>query len=325
MTVPLTIWFNAGLPDSAMSILQSGVVPHRLLFAAQRNASNLTPGVHDPLLDQADIAYGQPDPQQIVETPRVKWIHLTTAGYTRYDTAAFRSAMNARGGVLTNSSHVYDEPCAQHLLAMILSLARRLPNALIDQRDHRGWPSRSLRATSYLLGDQTALIYGFGNIARRLVELLAPLHMNVIGVRRHPRGDEGIRVITPEEADALLPQADHVIDILPAAADTENFFHADRLARLKPTANFYNIGRGATVDQIALQVALETHKIAAAYLDVTTPEPLPGDHPLWHIPNCYITPHTAGGHTIEFERGVRHFLDNLHRYTAGHPLLNRVF
>lgn len=324
MTAPFTIWSNAGLPAAAMELLMANLGPHRIVFAGATNASNLTPGSRDPLLEQADIAFGQPDPQQVIDSPRLKWVHLNTAGYTRFDTPVLREAMKARGGVLTNSSSVFDEPCAEHLLAMMMSLTRRLPEALLDQTTTRNWPSRLLRDESRLLVGQTAIIYGFGAIARRLVELVAPLRMTVIGVRRRPRGDEGIRIVSTDQADALLSEADHVIDILPAAADTDGFFNAARLARIKRTAIFYNIGRGATVDQEALRVALQSKQIHAAYLDVTTPEPLPPDHPLWLQPNCFITPHTGGGHDSEFERGVRHFLDNLHRHSAGHPLVDRI-
>jgi phosphoglycerate dehydrogenase-like enzyme len=94
--------------------------------------------------------------------------------------------------------------------------------------------------------------------------------------------------------------------------------------RMKPTALFYNIGRGPTVDQAALQTALETNAIAGAYLDVTDPEPLPPDHPLWKLPNCWITPHTAGGHDDEFLRLFRHFLVNLRRFETGEPMLDRI-
>ncbi|HSV15830.1 MAG TPA: D-2-hydroxyacid dehydrogenase [Tepidisphaeraceae bacterium] len=324
MTDPLTIWLNAGLPERAMGVLQSNIAPHKLVIATQRNASNLVPGAADPLLEQADVAYGQPDPKQVVDCPRLKWIHLTTAGYTRYDSAPFREAMRARNTIVTNSSAVYDAPCAEHILAMMLSLARQLPQALDEQRNTRAWSSKPFRARSRLLDGQTAIIYGFGSIARRLVELLAPLRLNMVSVRRTVRGDETVRMVTATEADALLPQADHVIDILPAAEHTDGFFSAERLARIKRGAIFYNIGRGATVDQNALQSALQNGNLAAAYLDVTNPEPLPPDHPLWSLPNCFITPHTAGGSEDEFDRGVRHFLDNLHRFTAGHPLINRV-
>ena len=96
--------------------------------------------------------------------------------------------------------------------------------------------------------------------------------------------------------------------------------HIDR-----PTAAFYNIGRGTTVDQNgALLNALQSNKLAAAWLDVTDPEPLPPDHPLWTAANCHITPHTAGGHHDEFDRLVKHFLANLDRFTRGQELRDRV-
>jgi phosphoglycerate dehydrogenase-like enzyme len=93
---------------------------------------------------------------------------------------------------------------------------------------------------------------------------------------------------------------------------------------MKSDAVFYNIGRGQTVDQAALAEALNGGRLAGAYLDVTDPEPLPAGHALWTARNCYITPHTAGGHEDEFERLVRHFLENLARYERGEPLRDRV-
>ncbi len=93
---------------------------------------------------------------------------------------------------------------------------------------------------------------------------------------------------------------------------------------MKPEAIFYNIGRGTTVDQTALLSALESRRIAGAYLDVTEPEPLPIEHPLWSTPNCYITPHMAGGHATEFLRLVDHFLDNLQRFETREQLKDQV-
>jgi phosphoglycerate dehydrogenase-like enzyme len=94
---------------------------------------------------------------------------------------------------------------------------------------------------------------------------------------------------------------------------------------MKPGAVFYNIGRGTTVDQLALAEALEDGRLAAAWLDVTDPEPLPDDHPLWAAPNCHITPHTAGGHTNEGETLVLHFLENFRRFLANEALLDRIY
>jgi phosphoglycerate dehydrogenase-like enzyme len=325
-TMPLTIWCNAGLDADSAAALHRGVQPHRLIVSTA-SASNLVAGGADPQLEQADIAFGQPDPQQLIALPNLRWVHITSAGYTRYDTAEFRAAIAARNTSFTNSSSVYAEPCAQHVLAMIMAVARQLPAALDEQRTRRGWPSKAIRSNCYLLDEQMVLIYGLGAIGRRLAGLLAPLRMQIIGVRRSTAAaaGEAIRTVTPLDADALLPQADHVVNILPASPSTQHFFNADRLARMKPSAVFYNIGRGTTVDQAALLGVLQQERIAAAYLDVTDPEPLPPEHPLWTLPNCCITPHAAGGHRQEFQRLVHHFLANLRRFDQGKPLLDRLF
>ena len=127
------------------------------------------------------------------------------------------------------------------------------------------------------------------------------------------------------EVDAVLATADHVVNILPASEETKHFFDAARIARIKPGAYFYNIGRGDTVEQPALIRALEEGVLSGAYLDVMTPEPLPPEDPLWSAPNCFITSHTAGGHNTEFDRLVRHFLDNFERFTSGEKLEDIVY
>jgi phosphoglycerate dehydrogenase-like enzyme len=306
-----------------MRELKEGIAPHRLIVPEDRTM-NLVAGRPDPLVSQADVAFGQPDPRQVIELRNLRWVHLTTAGYTRYDTEAVRAALKSRGAALTNSSSVYDEPCAEHVLSMMLALARRLPQCWVDQSTTRPWRASEHRIRSHLLVGQRALILGFGAIARRLVQLLEPFRMNVIAVRRTVTGDEPIETHSFHRTRELLRDADHVINVLPANPSTEQFFDADLIAAMKPTAMFYNIGRGTTVDQYALRTALEVGRIAAAYLDVTDPEPLPPDDPLWNTPNCWITPHTAGGHHEEFERLVRHFLENLRRFTTGDPLLDQI-
>jgi len=182
-----------------------------------------------------------------------------------------------------------------------------------------------LRAGSQLLNGQTLLMLGFGAIAQRLVELLRPLQMNLMAVRKKVSETEPIQVHAISEVDKLLPLADHVVNILPANDQTTNLLGARRLASLKRGAIVYNIGRGSTLDQDALRNELVSGRLTAAYLDVTNPEPLPPDHPLWTTPNCFITPHIGGGHSNEKERQVNHFLNNLRRFESGEELINRVF
>jgi phosphoglycerate dehydrogenase-like enzyme len=321
---PLRIWSNVQCPDLLHKLLEQRVAPHQLVFSSKKEASVLVAAGSDPALNDADIAFGQPDPEGVLKSPRLKWVHLTSAGYTRYDSDAFRSGAKERGLIVTNSSSVFAEPCAQHTLAMMMAIARQLPQSMKNQLTDHGWPYFPCRSGSVLLNGQSALIVGYGAIGARLAELLAPFDMKITGIRRRPRGGEHVPIKTFDHFDALLPQADHVINILPAAEGTVNFFDARRLSAMKTSAIFYNIGRGDTVDQRALHLALIGQKFRAAYLDVTTPEPLPPDHELWTTPNCYITPHTAGGHSNEMERLVEHFLGNLSRYNKGETLRDRI-
>jgi phosphoglycerate dehydrogenase-like enzyme len=278
----------------------------------------------DSALRAADVAFGYPNPEVVLESSTLRWVQLNSAGYTSYDHADIKNQMVERGIALTNSSAVFDEPCAQHLLAMITGLARQLPWAHSVQQTDRSWPMLPIRSASRLLNGQTVLLLGYGAIARRVIELLTPLHMNLIAVRRTVTGTETIPVSDLSRVDDLLTTADHVVNILPANEETQHFLNARRLASLKRGAIVYNIGRGVTMDQDALIRELVDGRVAAAYLDVTDPEPLPPDHPLWRAPNCFITPHTGGGHANEKERQVELFLENFHRFENGEPMINRI-
>ena len=321
----LRIWCNFPFQEPAARLLRAGSARHQLVYLERPASGSHDPDAPGPVPTEAEILVGQPDPIALLSSPTLRWVQLTSAGFTRYDRDDVRHALEKHGAVLTNSSHVFDEPCAQHLAAMMLALARRLPQCMDNQHHERSWLQHEVRGrTARRLNGEMAFIYGFGAIARRLVEILAPLHMRLVGVRRAPRGDEGIPIITPEQADERLGEADHVLDILPSSGSTHRFFNVERFARFRSGARFYNIGRGATVDQDALLAALRAGHVEAAYLDVTDPEPLPPAHPLWHQPNCWITPHVAGSHADEEERLVRHFLANLEALDAGRPLANRV-
>jgi phosphoglycerate dehydrogenase-like enzyme len=319
---PLTIWCNPLISDDARALLIEGAKPHRLIFSPQPSY-NLVAGPADEMFDQADVAFGQPDPESAMRATKLRWIHLTSAGYARYDTPEFRKAIAARGAIVTNSSQVYADPCAEHLLAFMLANARQLLPAHRVQLTERSWPTEPLRVTSRLLLGQRALILGYGAIARRLIELLAPFRMNVTALRREI-GNEVVPVVTEDQFVRAVVDVDHVINTLPEGTATTNFVRAEHFAAMKPGAVFYNVGRGTTVDQPALQAALQSGHLAAAYLDVTDPEPLPPEHPLWTTRGCFVTPHSGGGHEDEHERFVQHFLVNLNRYVTSEPLLDRL-
>ena len=320
----LRIFCDASLSDSALQLLKRGVASHELVFPKRAAESVLGRTEPDSALRKADVAFGQPDIGEVMKAERLRWIQLTSAGYTRYDTPQFRSWAEARGVIVTNSSGVYAEACAEHVFAFMLAQSRLLPQGLGVRCESGSAEWTKLREGCTLLQGQSAVILGFGAIATRLLQLLSPFEMKVIAMRRKPRGDEKVAIVTPDHLRYALAAADHVINILPDNAESLGFMSRERLAWTKPGAIFYNIGRGTTVDQQALAESLRSGHLRAAWLDVTDPEPLPDDHILWKTPNCHITPHTAGGHQNESATLVRHFLDNFGRFLADMPPRDRI-
>jgi phosphoglycerate dehydrogenase-like enzyme len=320
----LTIWSNTKFTAAAARRLSDGLRGHRLVFSAAANASVLAGGERDAALAEAEVAFGQPAVEDCLENQRLRWIALSTAGYARYDREEVKEALRARGAALTTSSGVFADPCAQHVLAMMLALGRQLPESWRDQVNDRSWHYTERRYDSRLLTGQTVLMLGFGAIGRRLAELLVPFGMKLLAVRRRARSERAVRIVSPENVSAALAEADHVVNILPENEATRNFVNARRLACCKPGARFYNVGRGTTVDQAALLEALQSGRLGYAYLDVTDPEPLPPEHPLWTAPHCFITPHTAGGRRDQDEALVAHFLKNLAAFERGAELADRV-
>jgi phosphoglycerate dehydrogenase-like enzyme len=320
----LTIWANPFLTQPAKEHLTEAIGSHRLVLGGETKHV-LDPGIAEQGTQEAEVVFGQPDPATVLQSKKLRWIHLSTTGYAPYDTPAFRAGLKVLPAILTNSSGVYDEPCAQHIMAWLLADARQLYPCHNNQKGPRAWPQNELREKTRLLGGQTILIAGYGAIGRCLAELLAPYSVQLIGYRRSPQPGSSICIVGPEKLSAALAEADHVVNTLPQSAETHLFFNCERLGSIKPGARYYSIGRGATTDQEALLGYLSSGHLSAAYLDVTTPEPLPASHPLWSTPNCFITPHIGGGHADEALRIVKHFVQNLRRFERGEPLVNKVF
>ncbi|MBA4124849.1 MAG: D-2-hydroxyacid dehydrogenase [Acidobacteria bacterium] len=319
------IWCNNSF-NSAQSaereLLKCGTGKHELyLFEPDENGSS---GESKRVLLESGIGFGLPDADTLLNCKNLRWVQINSAGYADYDCEDLKRHFKKNGIILTNSSAVYDEPCAEHLLAMILSFARALPFAHDAQRQDQSWQKQKLQPKLQLLAGQTALILGFGAIGRRPAESLKPLKMNLIGIKRTVRGDEPIRVFAESQVDQLLPEANHIINILPANNGTFKFLNAERLGMLKSGAFIYNIGRGSTIDQKALIEELKSGRIAGAYLDVTDPEPLPPENPLWQVPNCFITPHIAGGYMGEKAAQVNHFVNNLRYFEDCENLTDQI-
>jgi phosphoglycerate dehydrogenase-like enzyme len=210
------------------------------------------------------------------------------------------------------------------MLAAMLGLTRELPKYVVNQAGPREWNYLAGRYSARILTGTTVVLLGYGAIGHRLTELLAPFRCRVIGIRRSPRGDEGIEVVAESETASVVPLADHVVNLLPASPATTRFCGAKFFGEMRRGAFFYNVGRGVTVDQDALLAALRSGQVGGAYLDALDPEPLPPAHPLWAEPHCHITPHVGGGQREQDETLVRHFMSNLARFIRAEPLVDRI-
>jgi phosphoglycerate dehydrogenase-like enzyme len=318
------IWSNGDFGEEGMALLERGTRAHTLVLSKDRSSSVLAGGRRDPTIDGAEVAFGQPDPADCIGSGTLRWIEVSSAGYTRYDDEPFRQALRGRGAAFTNASKVYEDACAEHVLAMILALCRQLPFSYGIQLGDHSWPYDATRNGARLLTGTTVVMLGFGAIGRRLAELLAPFRVRLYALRRRIHSEPGVHIVPEEDLSKVLGEADHVVNILPENEATLNYVNARRIACFKPGARFYNVGRGPTVDQVALIEGLKSGRVGAAYLDVTVPEPLPPSHPLWTTPNCYITPHAAGGRNNVNVELVRHFLANLAAFEKGGAMTDRI-
>jgi phosphoglycerate dehydrogenase-like enzyme len=236
--------------------------------------------------------------------------------------------LKKRGIRLTSARGVNYRAVAEHAMALILALSRRLPEAR-DNQARRVWRGMigDLSRREDELGGKMLLVVGLGQIGGRLAQLAKAFDMRVVGLRRDPAAGRGAAdsVHTMSEFKSLLPEADFVALACPLTKETEKLVDAEKLGRMKPSAYLVNIARGRVVDEAALVEALAARRIAGAGIDVTAEEPLAPNSPLWEMEHVLLTPHTAG-ETRRYEDNVIEILrDNLERLQRGEePLRNQV-
>ena len=263
-------------------------------------------------------------PEQFARAQKLRWIHSPAAGVTQL----LFPAVVESDVIVTNSTTVHSVPVAEQTVALLFAVARRLRNAFDDQAAGRWGQKESWnpeRIPTELNGRVLGLV-GLGAIGREVAARAKALGMSVEAVKRDPsRGAEfADRVYSPQQLPALLERCDYLVLAIPGNAETRHIIGEAELARMKPSAALVNVARGTLVDTEALLRALRAGKLAGAGLDVTDPEPLPPEHPLWKLPNVIITPHLAGATDRYWERQRDMVFENLRRYLAGKPLLNLV-
>jgi len=230
------------------------------------------------------------------------------------------------GDVLMSNMQKMSSPViAEHAIAMMLSLARQIPQFVHVMGDDDRQDQDEIVAGMTPIAGKRLLVVGLGGIGTEAARLGAALGMRVSGTRNSSRdGPEFVEYVgLSHELHDLAAQADVIVNALPLTPGTKNLLNGEFFAAVKPGAIFINVGRGQTVVTTELIAALESGRIAGAGLDVTEPEPLPADSPLWQRDDVIITPHVAG-RGGERERHTVLLIENLKRYVSGDRLLNVV-
>jgi phosphoglycerate dehydrogenase-like enzyme len=307
---------------------------HAAYRMAERFALRHTGLAHVEVRTAEDLARALPDADVLVVSMmwknelaalagKLKLIQSISAGTDHYDKALLRQ----RGIKLASAAGVNAEAVAEHAMALILALNRRLPEARDNQHAKcwRGMIGDIAQREDQLTG-KTLLVVGMGRIGARLVRLAKAFDMRVIATKRDPATGAGgaDAVYAHTRLNELLPQADIVALACPLTPETERLIDAAALAAMKPSAYLINVARGRVVDEPALIAALQDGRIAAAALDVTVEEPLPAASPLWSMPNALITPHTAGETRAYEDNVIDILLENLEHVWRGEPLRNEV-
>ena len=280
-------------------------------FASKDEALALAPdaeiGWFD-MYDKKDMA------AVITAATQLKWLNSIYAGVDGMPL----DLLQQRGTVVTNGAGINAITIAEYVLMGMLTIAKGY-REVVRAQERREWLIDSPGKVE-LFGSK-ALLLGYGAIGKLIEERLKAFAVDVTVVRRSP----GANTLTPDQWRAQLGDFDWVILAVPATPETDGMIGAAELAAMKPSATLINIARGSVVDQDALVAALDSRQIAAAFLDVTTPEPLPADDPLWSLDNAHITMHLSGrAQDKMFVRSAERFLENLSRWHKGEAVEPRV-
>jgi phosphoglycerate dehydrogenase-like enzyme len=258
------------------------------------------------------VPYDRPyNTEPLGRMPNLRVVQALTAGYEHL------VGLVPPGTTLANARGLHDASTAELALGLLLAAQRELPRWVRDQDRHH-WQERS--HTRSLAGSRV-LIVGYGSIGAALGRRLQACEAEVVPVARSARPADGVHGV--DELDGLLTGADAVVLVTPLTEQTRGLLDARRLALLPDHALVVNVGRGPVLDTGALLAETSSGRLRAA-LDVTDPEPLPPDHPLWDSPGVLITPHMAGGAAAFYPAAARFVADQVRRFAAGQPLENVV-
>ena len=254
------------------------------------------------------IVFGNPPPSWIADSTALRWVQLESVGFGEYASLDWqRPGMQLQ---MTNLAGFFSEPVAESILAGILTHYRGI-GRLSNLHANRQWTGNELRPLLKIMNGAQVVLFGKGDINRRVADLLAPFKCKIQSFGRNWE--------RPELQNALA-KADIVICAVPDSPSTRGVFDRNLISSIKHGGLFVNFGRGSLIDEDALADALENRHLAGAVIDVTNDEPLPPDHRFWTYPNLLLTQHTGGGTADEVDRKIDFFLANFDRLQRKEPL-----
>lgn len=318
------------------------LVPEIELFYPEikyETGSPYFPTVVDPAVRDCQVLLGHVNPKGLGEmAPQLRWIHLFSAGV---DHVLRSDLVRERGIALTNSSGTTAPWIAEYVIGAMLQHCRGLRLALRGQLAHQ-WAHQEVRATCHSLRGKTLGVIGYGSIGRATARLAQAFGMEVLALKRDPwnhrdsgwslpeMGDpEGVipsRWYSPDDREQLIRLSDYILMALPLTSATRHFLGAKQFDAARRTAYLINVARGEVIDQKALIDALKRGQLAGSCLDVTTPEPLNSNSPLWDLENVALTFHTSAARPPEsfYDLACELFAENLRRFVAGQELFNVI-
>lgn len=261
---------------------------------------------------KADILMGNPPIEWLEKkNNHLKWWQIESAGFDKYKSLKFKFPV-------ANVGNYYAQPCAETIIGGVLALYRKIDTLAVLQTS-QSWVGEPLRLDMKLLYGQKVVILGAGTIGMCVKEILKGFNCEItVLANSNPAAD----IHSEDELKTILPDTDLVISCLPGTA--KGFFTKEMIGLMKSEAVFANVGRGNTVNELALIAALSSGKIEGAVLDVTEIEPLPESNPLWTLPNVLILQHTGGGRRKEHQGKFKVFLENLALFEQGKELNNLI-
>ena len=275
--------------------------------------------VTEEMQNDIEIIMGTPNVALLKKLPALRWVQLSIAGSDRYCNRELYACENV---VLTNSSGVFGQPISEYIIGMFLALSRGF-HLYRDEMAAGTWSKRHL-STDF--AGSTVAVIGMGDIGGSVAKKAHALGAHVLAIKNTitEKPEYVDELYSADMLDDVISRSDFISLSLPNTKNTQHFIAKKHFELMKKNAVIVNVGRGTAIDQDALAEALANEKIFAAGLDVTTPEPLPKDHPLWKEKRCLITAHNSGASHGNTERILDIFTDNLKKYIDGETLKNIV-